>query len=694
MTETAPTLHSDLLAALRALTGHADAEFRDGQREAIEALADRRERALVVQRTGWGKSAVYFVATSVLRSRGLGPTLLISPLLALMRNQIDAAERLGLRCMTVNSSAATTVDELAAAVRADSIDLILVSPERLANPEFARAVMPILRERPGLVVIDEVHCISDWGHDFRPDYRRIGRMIQQFGPESGDGAVPVLGCTATANDRVVADVAEQLGTNLTVVRGPLGRDGLGLGVVDLPRRAQRLAWLAQHLDTMPGSGIVYCLTIRDTEIVADWLRTNGVSAESYSGQTDTEDREELERKLQNNEIKALVATTALGMGYDKPDLGYVVHFQMPGSPIGYYQQVGRAGRAIDESRAVLLSGSEDVRILDHFRDNAFPSQSAIDQILAALDAAGNEPLTLRKIAEAVDLSWGQIELALKQLDVEGAVARVKGQTYQRTGAPWTYPAERVQNVTSAREREQQLMIDYLTTEQCRMQYLTDQLDDRLGQPCGECDNCSPELAHKIAAAAVDQGLVDRAELFLKQRPIILEPKKQGVGKNERNEVGRILSRWGDGGWGDIVMRQKEVGQFGDDMVDAVEALVGSWLPQPAPEWVAAVPSWRTGELVPSLAQRLAERLEVPFVDIIERIEDRPPQADMQNFAYQKSNVRGAFMATGNAPSSPGLLIDDASASGWTFAEVGAQLRRAGATAVHPIALAQTSGRPG
>lgn len=684
----------DLLHELRALTGRPDAEFREGQREAIEALADRRERALVVQRTGWGKSAVYFVATSVLRSRGLGPTLLISPLLALMRNQIDAAERLGLRCMTVNSSAATTVDELAAAVRSDSIDLVLVSPERLANPEFARAVMPILRERPGLVVIDEVHCISDWGHDFRPDYRRIGRMIQEFGPESGDAAVPVLGCTATANDRVVADVAEQLGTNLTVVRGRLGRDGLGLGVVDLPRRAQRLAWLAQHLGTMPGSGIVYCLTIRDTEIVADWLRTNGVSAESYSGQTDAEDREELERKLQHNEIKALVATTALGMGYDKPDLGYVVHFQMPGSPIGYYQQVGRAGRAIDESRAILLSGSEDVRILDHFRDNAFPSEAAIDQILVALDAAGNEPLTLRKIAEAVDLSWGQIELALKQLDVEGAVERVKGQTYQRTGRPWAYPAERVRNVTSAREREQQLMIDYLATEQCRMQYLTDQLDDKLGQPCGECDNCSAELAAQIAASGVDQTLVERAELFLKQRPIILEPKKQGVGKNERNEVGRILSRWGDGGWGDVVMRQKEAGRFGDDMVDALASLLANWNPVPAPEWVAAVPSWRTGELVPSLAQRLAERLGLQFVDVLERIEDRLPQADMQNFAYQKSNVRGAFMSTGNTPPSPGLLIDDASASGWTFAEVGAQLRRAGATAVYPVALVQTSGRPG
>lgn len=679
----------DLLDALRSLTERPDAQFREGQREAIEALVERRERALVVQRTGWGKSAVYFVATHLLRRQGMGPTLLISPLLALMRNQIEAASRLGLRSMTVNSAAETTVDELAAAVSSDSVDLVLVSPERLANPEFAAAVMPVLGRRPGLVVIDEVHCISDWGHDFRPDYRRIGRLIASF----GDGHVPVLGCTATANDRVVADVAEQMGTDLTVVRGPLHRTGLALGVVDLPRRSQRLAWLAQHLTSLPGSGIVYCLTIRDTEIVADWLRRHGISAESYSGQTDAERRNELERQLRDNEIKALVATTALGMGYDKPDLGYVVHFQMPGSPIGYYQQVGRAGRAIDHSRAVLLSGAEDVRILDHFRNNAFPSESAIEQILAAFEASGDQPLSVRKVAESVDLSFGQIELGLKQLDVEGAIERVKGQTYQRTGGAWVYPTERVHNVTQARANEQQSMIDYLTVQQCRMQFLTDQLDDQLGSPCGECDVCDPNLAAEIDAALVSDELIEEAEKFLRHRPIILEPKKQGVGKGERNEIGRLLARWGDGGWGDVIERAKyQAGEFGDDLVGALADMITEWAPQPSPEWVTAVPSTRTDPLVSDLARSVAERIGLPYVDVLMRVIDQPPQAEMQNFAYQRANVRDAFMATGPVPSSPGLLVDDESSSGWTFAEVGAVLRRGGASAVYPVGLSSTAGR--
>jgi ATP-dependent DNA helicase RecQ len=281
---------------------------------------------LVVQRTGWGKSAVYFLTTHLLRSEGLGPTLLISPLLALMRNQIDAAERLGLRCQTVNSASNTTVRELEGALQRDEVDLLVISPERLANPEFADTIVPLVGRRPGLIVIDEVHCISDWGHDFRPDYRRIGRIVDGLAGSS----VPVLGCTATANDRVVQDVAVQLGAELTTFRGPLRRDGLALSTLRLDRQAERLAWLAEVLPEMDGSGIVYCLTVRDVQNVADWLRSQGIEAEAYFGSLGDDARLEAERRLQANEIKVLVATTALGMGYDKPDLGFVVHFQSPG----------------------------------------------------------------------------------------------------------------------------------------------------------------------------------------------------------------------------------------------------------------------------------------------------------------------------------------------------------------------------
>lgn len=672
-----------MLDALRSLTGRPEADFRPDQREAIEALVERRDRVLVVQRTGWGKSAVYFLATHLLRRQQFGPTLLISPLLALMRNQIDAAERLGLRCMTVNSSSATTVDELSSRLEADDVDLVLVSPERLANPDFAAKAMPILGRRPGLVVIDEVHCISDWGHDFRPDYRRIGRLIANF----GDGNVPVLGCTATANSRVVDDVAQQLGASITTYRGQLGRDGLALSAVRLPRQAERLAWLAEHLAELPGSGIIYCLTIRDVENVTSWLKRQGHDVEGYTGATINDDREAMERRLQANDLKALVATSALGMGYDKPDLGFVVHFQMPGSPVAYYQQVGRAGRALDHSQALLLCGKEDVNIQDYFIDAAFPDPEDVDAVLAILDEAAG-PVSLRDIAANVDVKWTQIELVLKQLDVEGVVRRVKGQSYERTLTPWTYPHERVAGVTDARRWEQQLMFDYAETSGCRMRFLTDLLDDEMTGGCGICDNCRGELLQPSTSTT----LIADAESFLRNRPLMIEPRKQGIPMGERNQQGRTLAHWGDSGWGPLVQQGHREGRFADELIEALAAMIVEWAPSPAPEWVTAVPSSRTGILVPDLAQRVADRLGLPFVGVLERAADRPPQIEMQNSPHQAANVAGAF--TLGEPPLPGpvLLVDDLVDSGWTLTEAGRLLSRRASGPVYPVVLAVGTGR--
>ena len=414
-----------LLDALRRLTARPDAEFRHDQREAIEALVNDRSRVLVVQRTGWGKSAVYFLTTHLLRQQGLGPTLLISPLLALMRNQIEAATRLGLRCMTVNSADNTTVHELADALRDDAVDLLVISPERLANPDFANKVMPLVGGRPGLIVIDEVHCISDWGHDFRPDYRRIGRMVDRLAGTQ----VPILGCTATANDRVVHDVAVQLGAELTTFRGPLRRDGLALAAVPLDRQAERLAWLAETVPTLEGSGIVYCLTVRDVQNVAEWLRSQGIAADGYWGGLDNDDRLAAEQRLKSNETKVLVATTALGMGYDKPDLSFVVHFQSPGSPVAYYQQVGRAGRALERSVGVLLRGLEDEEIQDYFIERAFAQEHLIRDVVAVFERAG-EPLSLIRVQTELNVKIGVLELVVKQLDVDGALTRVGPTTYR------------------------------------------------------------------------------------------------------------------------------------------------------------------------------------------------------------------------------------------------------------------------
>ena len=655
---------SSALEALRTLAGP-DAEPRPHQLEAVADLVEDRARVLCVQRTGWGKSAVYFVATALLRERGAGPTLIVSPLLALMRNQIEAASRLRIRAHTVNSTNRAAWDEVRELLAADAVDLLLISPERLNNPQFRETMLPLFDERVGLLVVDEAHCVSDWGHDFRPDYRRIADVLARL-PEG----VAVLGTTATANDRVVRDVEEQLGAVRTY-RGPLARRSLRLEVVELPRQADRLAWLATHLPELPGSGIVYTLTKRDAEAVADWLNTNGIAAEAYSGEVDSERRIAVEDRLLRNQVKAVVATSALGMGYDKADLGWVVHYQAPGSVIAYYQQVGRAGRGVDHAEVVLLRGSEDRRIQDFFISTAFPRREHVEAVLDAL------PATTRQVSSVVNLGTSRIDAMLKVLDVEGAVRR-DGTTWHRVeGADWVYDANRYTAVTELRRAEQAAMARLGTDGRCLMRALQEELDDPEPQDCGRCAVCTAPKWN----GPLDPQLVRAAALHLRDRPIVIEPKKMApdaagamkkIPEDAQAAEGRALARLGDGGW-------SEVPDDDPEKLDAAAELVRRWNPQV--EWIAAVPPRA------DLGRALAERLGLPFLDVLERTEPRPPQAEMANAATQAANVRGAFAVTGAVPPAPGLLVDDVRQSGWTVAMVAGQLRRRGAAAVRPLVLA-------
>jgi ATP-dependent DNA helicase RecQ len=686
----APTqpIGDEALALLRELAGP-DATFREHQLEAVSDLVDDRRRVLCVQRTGWGKSAVYFLATSLLRRRGAGPTVLISPLLALMRNQIDAARRLGIRAVTVNSTNRDDWDRVRDRLAADEVDLLLISPERLNNPQFREQMLPLFIERVGLLVVDEAHCVSDWGHDFRPDYRRIRDVLAALPPD-----VAVLGTTATANDRVVADVSEQFEvgadpSRLTVYRGPLARASLRLEVVSLPAAGDRLAWLATWLPQMPGSGIVYCLTKRDTELVAEWLETQGIGAVAYSGEVTDADRVEAERRLLANEVKAVVATSALGMGYDKPDLGFVVHFQAPSSAIAYYQQVGRAGRGVAEAHAVLLRGHEDRRIQDFFIESAFPPRDLVERVLELVGQDG--AVSIPSLQADVNLGRGRLEAMLKVLDVEGAVRR-EGSGWTATGQPWEYDAGRYEQVTALRRAEQAAMLAYGSDGRCLMQTLQDELDDPRAEPCGRCAVCTAPRFD----APVDPVLARRATALVRSRPVVLTVRKQTprtadgpgrkIGLEQQLREGRALGRSGDGGWDVLVREGSRDGRFADELVEACADLVARWHPSPAPTWVTAIPSRRSGDLVPDFARRLAAALEVPYADVLERTGDNPPQREMENSAQQVANVRGQFRVTGPPPGGPGLLVDDLRFSGWTLATVGAQLRMKGAGPLHPLVL--------
>ncbi len=667
------------------LIGSPDASFRPGQLDAIEALVADRRRVLVVQRTGWGKSAVYFVATRLLRELGAGPTLIVSPLLALMRNQIAAGERGGITTATINSDNRDAWDQIAADLERDTIDVLLISPERFANSSFRENVLPELAPRVGLLVVDEVHCISDWGHDFRPDYRRIRQILDLLPPR-----VAVLGTTATANDRVVADVETQFGEDILTLRGPLVRTSLVLDTLRMPSQAERLAWMATVIPTLAGTGIIYCLTIADTERVAGWLAGVGIDAAAYSGATDPALRLLLEDRLLRNELKVLVATSALGMGYDKPDLAFVIHFQSPGSPIAYYQQVGRAGRGIDVAHGVLLSGHEDRDIQDYFIRVAFPPQDLAEAVLEFLDAVGDW-VGVGAIETEVNIRRGRLTSMLKVLEVEGAVER-RGAKYRRTEGAWVYPAARIEHVTAQRRREQQIMDDYLDSETCLMELLGRALDDPTASPCGRCSRCTGESL----AIALDRALVVRAQEYLRHKPLTIDPRKMRAvgGKipvDQQLETGRALSFWGDGGWGGLVKEQRALGEFSDELVGAAVRLVQMWKPEPRPRWVASVPSSRHPDLVASVAKRIAAELGIPYHGAVSRLRDALPQAEMQNSSQQHANVLGAFALTEPVPDTPVLLVDDTTDSRWTLTVVGGLLREGGSGPVLPLVLAQYSG---
>ena len=681
-------LADEALELLRRMTGDPATAFRPDQLQSILTLAAGRGRVLLVQRTGWGKSAVYFIATRLLRDRGFGPTLLVSPLLALMRNQIEAAERLRVRAATINSSNTAEWEAVQALIEADQVDVLLISPERLANQRFRDEVLPVVGRRSGLLVIDEAHCISDWGHDFRPDYRRLVRVLDLL-----PAGVPVLCCTATANDRVVADVTAQLGADFVPVRGPLARDGLRLHALDKPSQAERLVWLADVIEKLPGTGIVYCLTVADTERVAGWLQSRGVSAAAYSGGSDDEHRRAVEQALLSNEVKAVVATSALGMGFDKPDLAFVIHYQSPGSPVAYYQQVGRAGRALSESLGILLRGTEDADIQDYFIGSAFPPADLAERVVAVMERRA-VAMSKRELLDEVNVRPSQLEGLLKILEVEGAVER-DGSRWLRTLTAWSFDHERVSKVTALRRSEQQQMLDYLGADECRMRLLRGYLDDHDPQPCGICDNCTGvSLDRSFDPAAVQQA-VD----FLRKSERRIEPRKQfpngtPIAAECRLEDGRALTRWGDGGWGRLVRAGKQQsGKFDERLVAAARDLIRDrWRPEPWPEWVACVPSLRRPELVPDFASRLARSLGLVCRDVVVKTRATEPQKAMQNSQQQHRNLRDAFEITGEVLSGPVLLVDDMVDSRWTLTVVGVLLREAGAGPVLPFALADTAGR--
>ena len=693
----ADLLHAEAREVLRCLTGVTNAEFHDGQYEAIRALVADRARTLVVQRTGWGKSAVYFISSLLLRASGMGPALIVSPLLSLMRDQVEAASRAGVRAAMVNSANVTEWDEIRTRLEADELDVLLVGPERLNNPAFREQWLPYLLPRLGLLVIDEAHCISDWGHDFRPDYRRIGSLIRSL-----PVGVPVLATTATANDRVSRDIAEQLSTDTTapvhVLRGPLSRESLRLGVLTLPHEAQRIGWLLTHLNSLPGSGIIYTLTVSAAEDTTNALRASGYKVLAYTGKTDPDERLVAEQALKENRVKALVATSALGMGFDKPDLGFVVHLGAPSSAVSYYQQIGRAGRGAVNADVLLLPGREDRAIWEYFATASMPNE---EQALAVLDTLAQSPegLSITALEARVQLRRSTLELLLKVLDVEGAAVK-EGNYWRRTSSPWQYDSARYAAVAQARVLEQNAMLEYERTSQCRMLFLAQQLDDASATTCGRCDVCAgPWYPVEVPAEAQQAAQSSFNTVGVPLQPRRMWPSgldqlmgadapRGRLSKDEQAESGYALARLSDMGEPVDSEVPAELGRACVKVLAAWE-----WSEAGRPVAVLTLPSPVRPRLAQSLGRGLASvgrLVDLGWVSLVGE-----PRFFGGNSAFRCADVLRSYRVPAEVLDyvrehrCPVLLVSDVVDSRWAFTVVARELRLAGASAVYPFSLAAT-----
>ena len=684
------------LELLRIGSGRPDATFRDGQEDAIRHIVEGRGRLLVVQKTGWGKSFVYFIATKLLRDAGHGPAILISPLLSLMRNQISAAERMGVQAATINSENWGDWSDVEAKLANGEIDILLISPERLANHRFRTQVLSGVVSDISMLVIDEAHCISDWGHDFRPHYRLLERIVTTLPPN-----LRLLATTATANNRVMEDLATVLGPKLNVSRGDLNRGSLTLQTIRLSSQAERLAWLAQQLATMKGAGIIYTLTVRDAEQVTAWLKSRGFAVEAYSGRTGTT-REELEQALLNNKIKALVATTALGMGFDKPDLAFVIHYQTPGSVIAYYQQVGRAGRAMASAYGVLLSGDEELNITDWFIRSAFPTRQEVADVLGVLED-GEDGFSVPQILDRINVNEKRVEKTLDLLSLESPAPVVEqGTRWQLTAATLSDEFwERTERLTNLRREEHRQMQEYVNLPfGDHMEFLIRALD---GDASAVMPPALPPLPSEVSETVVQEALE-----FLNRNTITFKPRKQwplggmrkygllaplgprSIASAHVAQPGRALCMWGNSGWGDMVRKGKyQDNHFADELVEACVRMIDEWNPQPAPEWVTCVPSLRHPKLVPHFAARLASALGLPFHTVLAKTDERPEQKTMANANQQARNLDGSMEINGQPVlRKPVLLVDDMVDSRWTLTVAAWLLRTNGSGEVWPMALAQ------
>ena len=664
-----------------------NARFREGQYEAIEAVMTKK-RVLVVQRTGWGKSLVYFVCTKLMRQENRGTTLVVSPLLVLMDNQIQAAEKMGLRCDVLNSSVKELRSDIIESLKSGELDILFITPETLFSEDVQKNIKDI---KIGLFVVDEAHCISDWGHDFRLEYGKLKAVVSAL-----PANVPILATTATANDRVINDLEQQLGGNVYISRGPLTRSSLSIQVLELPSRIERYAWILENINKLSGSGIIYCLTQRDCDYLAAFLKENGVSAEAYYSKKSADGEQKnkkIEESFRKNEIKVIVATIKLGMGYDKGDIAFVIHYQMPQNIVSYYQQIGRAGRNIDRAYVFLMFGKEDEDILNYFINTAFPTEKETEDIMRFIKS--RDGAKYGQILSALNIRKQRVEKALDFLVNDGFVMKDKS-VYYASPKPFVYKKDHYDAITKMRIAEMEQMKSLARAKSCYSKFIVNCLDDHSASDCGCCANC---LSHEILPSHPSLQYVHVAEKYINGLVIKIEPRKMWVysdctesGKIPvPNQTGICISKYGDPGYGELVKRDKysKDKRFCNELVGKGAELLRPIVKQNGIKFITCVPSLRSG-IVRDYSERLADSLGLTFIEVLEK-RSAKQQKEMQNSEHQCGNAFLSFYTAENAVVPEKIiLVDDIVDSRWTLTVCGHRLCERGCKEVYPFAMADSS----
>jgi ATP-dependent DNA helicase RecQ len=609
-----------------------------------------------------------------------GVTIVFSPLIALMRDQVRSLRNKGIRAAAINSN--QDEEENVAIIekaQANQLDILYIAPERMENAEWISASFEM---KIAMVVIDEAHCISIWGQSFRPNYRRIVNLVRLL-PKS----FPVLATTATATPRVEADIIEQVGSDLIPIRGKLLRSNIRLSVVHVQSEDEKFFWLAENLPKLRKTGIIYTGTQASTDIYSNWLQYLGFNSAAYNGRLDAETRMRIESDFIGNKYDCVVSTNALGMGIDKPDIRFIIHTQVPQSPIHYYQEIGRAGRDGQEAHAILLYNPHaDDELPKAFIEGSKPSFNKYEKVIAATKKA---LLGQNEIIKATNLKQTQVSVIIADLIDQGILNEQQGKSkkyFYNPDAP-SLDISAFEILRSSQMQELHKMLEYAITDACRMQYLCSYLGDSMEGRCGVCDNDTRIRLSINSTESLKARLQGFRETFF---PLLeVESSRSRI----VNGVAASYYRVSNVGAALKHSKYQGGGDFPDWLLRLTMKAYRKHFGSLAFDLVLYVPPTESGDLVRNFAEKVADTLSIPISHGLVKVGVSSPQKVFQSGISKKDNVHGKFahMQPAEILGNRILLIDDIFDSGYTIKEIGQYLTSLGATTIAPLVIARTVG---